>query len=118
MAQDLDVNKSNAQNFYLYSFYGYASVAVAYFVGSTFKIDNEAFGTTKESFIAYFDYLHSNYAGKTYEIDRIIASKDLVTFQTTQTWPNGKTYRTMNFFKFNNDAKIIAYWDKRTEIAA
>ena len=37
--------------------------------------------------------------------------------QTRQTWTTEKKYVAMNFSKFNNDAKIIAYWDKRSELA-
>ncbi len=116
MAQDQDLNKLIAHYFYLYSFNGDPSFVLSIFTGDTFEIDNPLLGNSKASFISYFEDLDDQYEDRTIVIERSIASKDLVTMQTTQTWSADKKYASMNFFKFNESGEIIAYWDKISSI--
>ncbi len=116
MAQDQDLNKLIAYYFYIVSFNGDPSLALSLFTGNTFEIDNPILGNSKASFIRHFEEFDNSYEDRSIVVERSIASKDLVTMQTTQTWATNKKYASMNFFKFNEDGEIIAYWDKVSSI--
>ncbi|NOQ73357.1 MAG: hypothetical protein GQ574_15230 [Crocinitomix sp.] len=116
MAQNPESNKTIALYFYIIAFNGDPSAALEYFASDTFKINNPLIGSTKTSFISYFDGLETSYPDRTLTIDRTIASNDVVSIQTSQTWSSGAKYKTLSFFKFNDSGEIKAYWDKRSTI--
>jgi len=48
---------------------------------------------------------------KSIEFVRVISEEDLVVLHTHQIWPDGDEYVTMDFFRFDQNGKIIAHWD-------
>ena len=42
---------------------------------------------------------------------RVIAEGDLVALHTHQTWPGNEEYVTMDFFRFDDDGRIVEHWD-------
>jgi predicted SnoaL-like aldol condensation-catalyzing enzyme len=73
-------------------------------------------GNGKEAFIAYFERMAKEYPQKRIEFVRSIAEGDLVALHTHQTWPGGTEYVTMDFFRFDDDGKIVEHWDSIQEI--
>ena len=51
------------------------------------------------------------YPGKSIEFVRSVAEGDLVALHTHQAWPGGDDYVTMDFFRFDDDGKIVEHWD-------
>ena len=47
---------------------------------------------------------------------RAIAEGDLVALHTLQTWPGGDEYVTMDFFRFDDNGKIVEHWDAIQEV--
>ena len=55
--------------------------------------------------------MKKEYPKKSIEFVRIISENDLVALHTHQVWPDNDQYVTMDFFRFDKDAKIIEHWD-------
>jgi predicted SnoaL-like aldol condensation-catalyzing enzyme len=51
------------------------------------------------------------YPDKHIEFVRSVAEGDLVALHTHQTWPGNEEYVTMDFFRFDEDGKIVEHWD-------
>lgn len=116
MKHDLETNKKNAIEFYRMAYLGEAAKAVELFVGDEYIQHNPLVGDGKQPFIDYFGKMHSEYAGKTIEFVRAVAENDLVALHTHQVWPGGDEYVTMDFFRFDDEGKIIEHWDSMQEI--
>ena len=56
------------------------------------------------------------YSNKSIEFVRVIAEEDLIALHTHQIWPNNIEYVTMDFFRFDNNGKIVEHWDSMQEI--
>lgn len=111
MNQDLAQNKENAMAFLRMAFAGNPKEAVERYVGADYKQHNPAVADGKQGFIDYFLEMARDYPEKTIEFPRIIAEGDLVALHTHQTWPGDDDYVTMDFFRFDQDGKIIEHWD-------
>jgi predicted SnoaL-like aldol condensation-catalyzing enzyme len=118
MNQDINQNKENAIAFYKMAYNGNPRTAVELFVGDDYIQHNPLVGDGKEAFIDYFEEMAKNYADKSIEFVRSIAEGNLVALHTHQTWPGNEEYVTMDFFRFDNNGKIIEHWDAMQEIPA
>ncbi|QDP00527.1 nuclear transport factor 2 family protein [Thalassotalea sp. PS06] len=115
MLNDLETNKQNAIAFYRLAYLGDPVSAVELYVGDEYIQHNPLVDDGKQPFIDYFQRMQQAYPGKTIEFVRAIAEGDLVALHTHQTWPaeNDKTeeYVTMDFFRFDENGKIVEHWD-------
>lgn len=118
MKQDLQTNKQNAIAFYKTAYLGDPEKAVELYVGDDYIQHNPAVGDGKQAFIDYFTEMDRDYPGKTIEFVRAIAEGDLVALHTHQVWPDGDEYITMDFFRFDENGKIVEHWDSIQEIPA
>ena len=118
MKQDLQTNKQNAIAFYKTAYLGNPEKAVELYVGDDYIQHNPAVGDGKQAFIDYFTEMDRDYPGKTIEFVRAIAEGDLVALHTHQAWPDGDEYITMDFFRFDENGKIVEHWDSIQEIPA
>lgn len=111
MAHDLELNKKNAIEFYRTAYLGEPAKAVERFIGTNYIQHNPLVGDGKQAFIDYFDEMANDYPNKSIEFLRSIAEGDLVALHTHQTWPGNEEYVTMDFFRFDDEGKIIEHWD-------
>ncbi len=58
----------------------------------------------------------SEYADKSITFVRAIAEGDLVALHTHQVWPGNDQYVTMDFFRFDENGKIVEHWDAIQQI--
>ncbi len=116
MAQQLATNKQNAIDFYRMSYDGNPRKAVELYVGAEYIQHNPLVGDGTEPFIAYFERMYQEYPDKSIEFVRAIAEGDLVALHTHQVWPGNEEYVTMDFFRFDEQGKIVEHWDAMQEI--
>jgi len=116
MKNDLEANKRNAIEFYRTAYLGDPAKAVALFVGAAYIQHNPLVGDGKSAFIEYFDEMANDYPGKSIEFVRAVAEGDLVALHTHQTWPGEGEYVTMDFFRFDENGKIVEHWDSIQEV--
>ena len=114
--QSLITNKENAIAFYKMAYEGNPRKAVESYVGADYIQHNPLVGNGKEPFIQFFERMQAEYPEKSIEFVRAIAEGDLVALHTHQTWPGGDEYVTMDFFRFDQDGKIVEHWDVMQEI--
>lgn len=113
---DLESNKRNAIAFYRTAYLGAPSKAVEDFVGEQYIQHNPLVADGKQAFINYFEEMGRDYPDKSIEFVRAVAEDDLVALHTIQTWPGNEQYVTMDFFRFDNNGKIIEHWDSVQEV--
>jgi len=116
MGQDLEANKENAIAFYRTAYLGEPSKAVEKYVGSNYIQHNPAVGDGKQAFIDYFDEMAKDYPDKKIEFVRAVAEGNLVALHTHQTWPGNEQFVTMDFFRFDDNRKIVEHWDSIQEV--
>ena len=116
MNQDLEANKRNAVEFYRTAYLGNPARAVDDYLGAEYIQHNPAVRDGKQGFIEYFEEMGREYPGKSIEFVRVIAEGDLVALHTHQTWPGNVEYVTMDFFRFDENGKIVEHWDSIQEI--
>jgi len=116
MTSRLEKNKQNAIAFYRTAFLGNPRKAVEKYVGAHYIQHNPVVGDGTEAFIAYFEKMATHYPDKTIEFIRAIAQGSLVSLHTRQIWPGGEEYVTMDFFRFDDNDKIVEHWDAIQEI--
>ena len=116
MNQNLSLNKENAITFYKMAYDGDPRKAVELYVGADYIQHNPLVGDGKEPFIVYFEKMAAEYPNKTIEFVRSVAEGNLVALHTHQTWPGNEEYVTMDFFRFDDDGKIIEHWDSMQQI--
>ena len=109
-------NKKNAAAFYKMAYEGNLRDAVDRFVGDVYIQHNPAVEDGKEGFIEYFERMSKKYPKKSIEFVRVIAEGNLVALHTHQTWPENDEYVTMDFFRFNENGKIVEHWDSMKKI--
>lgn len=107
----MDTNKQNAVAFYKTAYLGDPAKAVEMYVGDDYIQHNPAVGDGPKAFIDYFEEMGRDYPDKEIEFVRVIAEGDLVALHTHQTWPENDEYITMDFFRFDNNGKIVEHWD-------
>ena len=116
MEQNLERNKQNAIAFYQMAYDGNPRKAVDLYVGNQYIQHNPAVEDGKEGFIRYFDRMAREYPDKSVKFVRAIAEGDLVALHTHQIWPGDQEYVTMDFFRFDEQGKIVEHWDAIQEI--
>ena len=116
MNHDLESNKQNAVAFYKTAYLGNPQEAVKKYVGDEYIQHNPMVGDGPDSFIAYFEEMARDYADKDIVFLRVIAEGDMVALHTHQTWPDDIHYVTMDFFRFDDNGKIIEHWDAIQEV--
>ena len=116
MNQDLEKNKKNAIEFYKMSYEGNPQKAVELYVGNEYIQHNPLVGDGKQPFINYFDKMAKEYPDKSIAFVRAVAEGDLVALHTHQIWPGDDEYVTMDFFRFNENGKIVEHWDAMQQI--
>ena len=116
MGQDLQSNKQNAIAFYQMAYLGNPSKAVELYVGVDYIQHNPLVGDGKQPFIDYFEEMARDYPDKEISFVRAIAEGDLVALHTHQTWPGNEQYVTMDFFRFDENGKIVEHWDSMQEV--
>lgn len=114
--QNLVKNKQNAIAFYRMSYNGDPRKAVAMYVGDEYIQHNPLVGDGPEPFITYFERMAREYPDKSIEFVRAIAEGDLVALHTHQVWPGNDEYVTMDFFRFDDQGKIVEHWDAMQQI--
>jgi predicted SnoaL-like aldol condensation-catalyzing enzyme len=116
MKHKLELNKRNAVAFYRTAYLGDPAKAVERFVGAEYIQHNPLVGDGKKAFIDYFNDMARDYPQKKIEFVRVIGEGDLVALHTHQVWPGGVEYVTMDFFRFDENGKIIEHWDSMQEV--
>lgn len=116
MTHNLQANKQNAIDFYRTAYLGDPAAAVQQYVGAEYIQHNPDVADGKEGFIAYFEKMQREYPDKQIEFVRAVAEGDLVALHTHQTWPGNDQYITMDFFRFDQDGKIVEHWDAIQQI--
>ena len=116
MKHNLESNKQNAIAFYRTSYLGDPSKAVEIYVGAVYIQHNPLVADGKKAFIEYFDEMAKEYPEKSIEFVRAVAEGDLVALHTHQTWPGNEQHVTMDFFRFDDNGKIVEHWDSMQEV--
>ena len=109
-------NKENAIAFYRMAYEGNPKKAVELFIGSNYIQHNPDVKDGVHGFIDYFEKMHREYPLKSIEFVRSIAEENLVALHTHQTWPGNEEYVTMDFFRFDENGKIVEHWDSIQKI--
>lgn len=109
-------NKENAIAFYKTAYYGEPQKAVDLYVGDVYIQHNPDVSDGKQGFIDYFNRMQKEYPDKSIEFVRVVAEGDLVALHTHQTWPRNDQYITMDFFRFDENGKIVEHWDSIQQI--
>ena len=118
MFQNPAQNKQNAIAFYKMAYEGNPTKAVELYVGDVYIQPNPLVADGKQPFIDYFDRMQREYPVKTVEFVRAIAEGDLVAVHTHQVWPGNDQYVTMDFFRFDENGKIVEHWDSIQQVPA
>lgn len=116
MNQDLEMNKKNAIEFYKMSYEGNPQKAVELYVGEEYIQHNPLVGDGIEPFIEYFEKMTKEYSDKSIKFVRAVAEDDMVALHTHQKWPGDEEYVTMDFFRFDENGKIVEHWDSMQQI--
>ena len=116
MTDRLELNKQNAIAFYKTAYEGEPRKAVEQIVGDRYIQHNPMVGDGIEPFIAYFEKMAKEYPDKSIEFVRSVAEGNLVALHTHQIWPGGDEYVTMDFFRFDENDKIVEHWDSIQEV--
>jgi predicted SnoaL-like aldol condensation-catalyzing enzyme len=112
----LERNKKNAVAFYQTAFDGNPTRAIELYVGDQYIQHNPVVKDGKQGFIEYFDKMSKEYPVKTVEFLRVIAEGDQVALHTKQIWPGNDQYVTMDFFRFDDNGKIVEHWDSIQQV--
>lgn len=104
-------NKQTAIDFYRTAYGGDPAGAVERYVGDGYLQHNPDVADGTAGFIAYFERMQAEYPEKSIRFLRCIGEGDLVALHTHQTWPGNDQYVTMDFFRFDDNGKIVEHWD-------
>lgn len=116
MKHDHEANKQNAIDFYRTAYRGEPTKAVELYVGAEYIQHNPLVGDGKDAFIEYFNEMAKEYPEKDIEFVRAVAEDHLVALHTFQTWPGNEQYVTMDFFRFDDNGKIVEHWDSIQQV--
>lgn len=111
MKSQVEKNKENAVAFYRMAYEGRPRLAVQQFVGERYIQHNPAVTDGAQGFIEYFEMMQLKYPEKSIQFVRCIGEGDLVALHTHQIWPGNEEYVTMDFFRFDEEGKIVEHWD-------
>jgi predicted SnoaL-like aldol condensation-catalyzing enzyme len=109
-------NKENAIAFYKMAYEGQPKLAVEKFIGDGYIQHNPDVADGLDGFIYYFNRMATEYPDKSIEFVRSVAEGDMVALHTHQTWPDNDEYVTMDFFRFDEEGKIVEHWDSIQQI--
>lgn len=109
-------NKQRAIEFYRMAYFGEPERAVELYVGPEYIQHNPLVSDGKLGFIDYFTEMANLYPNKDIDFVRAVAEEDLVALHTHQTWPDNIEYVTMDFFRFDENGKIVEHWDSIQKI--
>ncbi len=98
------------------AYLGEPEKAVALYVGDEYIQHNPLVGNGTQPFIDYFTQMAVEYPDKSIEFVRAVAEDNMVALHTHQTWPGGDEFVTMDFFRFDDNGKIVEHWDAIQEI--
>ena len=113
---DTERNKQNAIEFYRTAYLGNPVEAVEKYVGEHYIQHNPMVGDGIQPFIDYFSEMAEEYPDKQIEFVRAVAEGDLVALHTRQIWPGNEEYVTMDFFRFDDNGRIVEHWDSIQKI--
>jgi len=113
---NLEQNKQNAIAFYKMAYEGNPKKAITLYVGDTYIQHNPAVANGTQGFIDYFERMQTEFPNKSINFVRSIAQGDLVSLHTHQIWPDDDQYVTMDFFRFDENGKIVEHWDAIQQI--
>lgn len=113
---NLEENRQNAIAFYKTAFDGNPEKAAELYLGEQYIQHNPLVKNGAEGFIEYFKKMNEEYPEKSVEFVRSVAEGDLVALHTHQIWPGNEEYVTMDFFRFDNNGKIVEHWDAIQQI--
>ncbi|MFC2094070.1 nuclear transport factor 2 family protein [Bacteroidota bacterium] len=116
MNEELNQNKKNAIEFYKMAYNGNPKKATELYVGAEYIQHNPLVGDGKQAFIDYFEKMYKEYPDKSIEFVRSIAEEKMVALHTHQIWPDNVEYVTMDFFRFDENGKIVEHWDSMQQI--
>ena len=116
MAINIQANKKNAIAFYKMAYLGNPEEAVKKYVGEEYIQHNPLVDNGTQPFIEYFNKMHKEYPGKTINFVRAVAEGNLVALHTHQIWPGNDQFVTMDFFRFDENGKIVEHWDAIQQI--
>ena len=108
---NLEQNKENAIAFYKMAYEGNPRKATELYVGPQYIQHNPDVEDGIEGFIEYFERMQKEYPDKSIDFLRSIAEGSLVALHTHQEWPDNEEYITMDFFRFDENGKIVEHWD-------
>lgn len=103
--------KAKAIEFYRMAFTGKPRKAVEQFVGKHYIQHNPLVKDGKSGFIEYFEQMARDYPDKDVKFVRSVEEGNLVALHTHQTWKGEGEYVTMDFFRFDEEGKIVEHWD-------
>lgn len=112
----INKNKENAINFYKIAYEGNPKKAIKLYVGEQYIQHNPHVSNGKAGFIEYFDRMQAEYPNKSIRFLRAICEDNLVALHTHQIWPEGDEYVTMDFFRFDENGKIVEHWDSIQQV--
>ena len=104
-------NKQNAIAFYKMAYLGEPQKAVDLYVGDEYIQHNPDVADGLKGFIEYFNRMQNEYPDKSIEFVRSVAEGNMVALHTHQAWPDDEHYVTMDFFRFDENGKIVEHWD-------
>jgi predicted SnoaL-like aldol condensation-catalyzing enzyme len=113
---NLDQHKETAIAFYRMAYEGNPKEAVKRYVGAKYIQHNPAVANGTAGFVDYFERMKFEYPDKSIQFVRAIAEGDLVALHTHQTWPGNDQFVTMDFFRFDENGKIVEHWDSIQQI--
>ncbi|WP_340156698.1 ester cyclase [uncultured Winogradskyella sp.] len=111
-----ELNKKNAIAFYKMAYEGDPTKAVELYVGETYIQHNPMVADGPQAFIDYFDRMQKEFPVKSIDFVRSVAEGDLVALHTHQVWPDNDEYITMDFFRCDENGKIVEHWDSIQQI--
>lgn len=111
MNNSIEQNKQNAVAFYKMAYEGNPRKATDMYVGSEYIQHNPDVKDGIDGFIEYFEQMQQEYPDKSIEFVRSVAEGDMVALHTHQVWPGNDEYVTMDFFRFDENGKIVEHWD-------
>jgi predicted SnoaL-like aldol condensation-catalyzing enzyme len=116
MATNSQANKQHAIDFYRTAYLGDPDRAVEAYVGAEYIQHSPLVGGGKGAFMDYFTEMREQYPGKQNEFVRAVAEGDLVALHTHQTRPGDIEYVTMDFFRFDQDGRMVEHWDSIQQV--
>jgi predicted SnoaL-like aldol condensation-catalyzing enzyme len=112
MPTQAETNKQNVIAFYELMFNDCKPrEAIERYAGDVYIQHNPFVADGKEAFIAYFEKMAKEYPGKRVEVRLAVAEGNLVALRCRQTWPGEKDWVSADFFRLDDNGKIVEHWD-------